>query len=259
VRATLIPLTVALLLVTTVRADEPEIDPHFGSQHTALKDCPDPKDFPQTQQFYSSEEMEAMSDLVINGRVETKEDTLDQVDSLAPYQFPGEVPEHVMHAVVQVLHTFKGMAMADQIDFRFRATAPGFSGSLGSLHVLLAPDHRYRFFLKKDESGHGYVGVIDGKIDDQWDVQSLGPDEADDAPYLTCKDALALARAYYDSLKPPPLAGGVSFITGKMFAPQDTRGGAIWTVDFDPKVSTEKVFTVQIQDGKASTYGSNSQ
>jgi len=257
VRLSLILLAAVLLLVATVRGDEPKIDPHFGSYHPDPKSYPDPSAYAQVTQVYSSEEMEAAADLIINGTVKTKQDSLQQVDSVAPYQLPGEVPEHVMHAFVQVLHTFKGMTDEDQIDFRFRATAPGFAGRIGSGHVLLGINRRYRFFLKKDESGNGYVGVIEGKIDDQYDVQALAPDEADDAPYLKSKDALALARAYYDSLQPPPLIGGVSLISGNIFVPQDPKG-ALWTIDFSPKLSTEQTFIVQVQDGKASTFGSNS-
>jgi len=223
------------------------VDRGFGSSHGDNGN--DPNGSQRCLQIPSSEEMEQAADLIITGKVKTVEDSLTTVAS--PYQDPSPPapPEHIMHAFVKVLHTFKGITDEDEIDFRYRVTDPNYASKNQPFHAKLEPGCRYRFFLKQDDSGHGYVGVLDGKIDDLFDIQALGPDEADDQPYIKKEEALAMARAFYATLKPPPLTE-VSHISGDC-SDSLHDGGARWAILFFPKDQKQEVVHIAIVDGKA--------
>jgi hypothetical protein len=240
-----LPLAVALLLLASAQGDV--VSPTFGSCHGTNGNPNGPE---RGVQIPSSEDLDQAADLIINGEVNAVQDSGTKV--VSPYQDPSPPapPEHIMHAFVRVLHTFKGMTDDDQIDFRYRVTAPNYTSTNNPNHAHLEAGHRYRFFLKQDDSGHGYVGALDGKIDDIYDVQALGPDEADDAPYLTMKDALAMARAFYATIQPPPITE-VAQIWGDLSDPL-RPGGACWAILFYPKDPKEKLVSILIADGKAS-------
>jgi hypothetical protein len=245
VRSLLTPIAAAFLFIAVARGGV--VDSSFGSSRGG--GAADPNSSNRSLEIPSSEEMEQAADLIITGKIKTVQDSLTTV--VSPYQDPSPPapPEHIMHAFVTVLHTFKGFTSEDEIDFRYRITDPNYGSTNQPNHARLEAGHRYRFFLKQDDSGHGYVGILDGKIDDVYDIQALGPDEADDQPYLKSKDALAMAQAFYASLKPPPITE-VAHINGDC-SDSLNEGGAHWTILYWPKDQKQDVVHIGIQNGKA--------
>lgn len=174
------------------------------------------------------EELEPRADLICNGTVISVEDTGIKMNSSYPNVSPPSLPEMVVLAKIKVLHVFKGKAPA-VIEFRCRVLQPKTEIGDGPEHVDLGKGLRYRFFLKPDKTGDGYVGVLDGNIDDNYAVEFLCPNESDDSPYLQKDEAIKLALDYLHAKIP-----------GETFEPSRTRvncnpegsGGASWCVMF---------------------------
>lgn len=148
-------------------------------------------------QPFLPEDMEPLSALLCNGTVLSVETT-----------YPREVindgifgPEVVMVAKIKILHVFKGDA-PEQIEFQYRVSdlpIPDRYMATLPTHPYLKEGERYRFFLNPGKTPGSYVGVLDAKTDDGYDVEKLCQAEADDSSYLKKDEAIKIARDYLHS------------------------------------------------------------
>ena len=134
------------------------------------------------------EELETQASLICNGTVVSIEEV-----GVRDNSYPGVIHEMRMRAKVKVLHLFKGTA-PDEIELQYTTAAPARVGMMNApLHIGLQKGKRYRFFLKAAGLNGEFVGVLDGKIDDDFAVEALSPDEPDTSPYLHQDEAIKLA------------------------------------------------------------------
>jgi hypothetical protein len=147
-------------------------------------------------------EMKNGAGLVCNGVVLSVEETGLRRDVSYPDISPPVFHFAQMKARVKVLHAFKGEPPAE-VDLFYEVLDmkkyPQPMGD-GPMRIWLEKGKRYRFFLKPDNGA--YVGLLDGRIDDSFAVQTLWPKEPDDSPGLTASDAIKIARDYLASQIP---------------------------------------------------------
>jgi hypothetical protein len=110
-------------------------------------------------------------------------------------------PETWMSARVKVLHVFKGAAPAEII-FRYRAPQPQALLEDSPIHVRLIGGNRYYFFLKPGLKAGEFIGVLDGRIDDGFGVQTLCPEESNDSPPMSDAEVVRIALDYLHRKRP---------------------------------------------------------
>ena len=139
------------------------------------------------------DQLEPTADLICTGKVVSIEKSwFSKVFSYSEVM-PSAEHEFVMTARIKMLHTFQGQAPSE-FEFQYRNVDEKFTQEDGPQHVRLEAGRRYRFFLKPGDSSGRYVGVLEGKIDDGFDVEELWATEPDDSPYLKKEDAMKIAR-----------------------------------------------------------------
>jgi hypothetical protein len=190
------------------------------------------------------------ADLVCSGVVLSVTDLHIKIDSEYANVYPPLSHEMWMRARIKLLHLFKGTAPAT-FDVDYRTELPDYIAPDGPNHVSLEKGRRYRFFLKPDKTAGAYLDVLDGEIDDEYAVESLGPDEPDDGPWLTETQAIQIGRAYIAKTDPRllPKLGHASAGCEQTLRP----GGAWWMVTFWPTSHNNDLVQVLVAGGKAVT------
>lgn len=140
-------------------------------------------------------QLEAASTLVCNGQV--IDTALTGPDLISVYKggVPAGYEETWMTAHVRVLHVFKGAA-ATLMVVRYRVPRPNAFLGDPPIHLQLAAGERYRFFLKPAATAGQFVSVLDGTIDDDFSLQTLCDDEADDSGPMSDPQAIRAATRY---------------------------------------------------------------
>jgi hypothetical protein len=174
---------------------------------------------------YLPEELEPMATLICNGAVLS----VEQME-LKDYSYPGVGPpvihEWRMRARIKVLHVFKGDAPAE-IELRYTTWIPDQLMGNNPEHIALQKGERYRFFLKPDGRNAGFVGVLDGAIDDGFAVELLSANDPDDSSYLRKEQAIKIALDYIRSSRPTET---FDQSRTRVTPNPDGVGGASWSV-----------------------------
>jgi hypothetical protein len=149
----------------------------------------------------TTEQLEAPAALVCNGKVLSTAYSGPDLISVYVGGVPQGYPETWMSARVKVFHVFKGAAPAEII-VRYRAPQPQALLVDSPIHVRLIEGDRYYFFLKPGPKDGEFIGVLDGRIDDGFGVQTLCPEESNDSPPISDGEVVRIALDYLHRKRP---------------------------------------------------------